>query len=44
MKRTIKELVKVSSTRSPGQEGYFEDYYEEETRTIEVKNESNNRN
>ena len=37
MKRQIKELVKVQSTRSPHEEGYFEDYYVEETKTIEVK-------
>jgi len=37
MKRQIKELIRVQSTKSPGEEGYFEDYYIEETKTIEVK-------
>lgn len=39
MKIPIKKLIKVSSTRGPMQEGYFEDYYIEQTEYVEVKKE-----
>lgn len=37
MKIPIEKLVRVSSTVGPGQEGFFEDYYEKKTEYIEIK-------
>ena len=34
MKIPITERVRTSSTVGPGQEGYFEDYYEDRTRMV----------
>lgn len=37
MKIPIEKLVRISSTVGPGQEGYFEDYYEKKIEYVEVK-------
>jgi hypothetical protein len=39
MNRTVKKLIRCQSTKSPGQEGYFEDYYIERDEEIEVERE-----